>query len=293
MTFSAGVSVGGSAVGAVGGAVGAAAGAVGGAVAPSPAGAVGAAVGAAVGVGVGVASALGALIPASIFCTDPSSLGVVPFDFNPEKIQFTRSANVTSYPSTGPATPTGSSGTQTKKTEPPTISINDILFEGLTTKWRCDQLLKWLSLSALDPIALAAQALGLPQTTNPPEVTFMWGPPMVGFFYDVRIKQCTINYERFMPMGIPIRAKVTLQMVQVPSLLSDLPTNPTSGGVGGRRTHLVTAGDSLPTIAMQYYGRPGLWRRIAAVNRIDNPSRIRPGETIYLPGMGELTESAP
>ncbi len=287
MTFSAGVSAGGGAVGAVGGAVSGAAGAVGGAV-----GAVGGAVGAVAGVAVGVASALGALIPASIFCTDPAAIGVVPFDFNPEKISVTRTAEITVRPSAGAGggSPSGSSGSIPKKTPPPTITINGLIFEGLTTKLRCDTLLKWLSNPELDPVAMVAATLGLPQNSQPPQVTFMWGPPLVGFFYDVRIKQCTVDYERFNPMGIPVRAKVNLTMMQVPSLLADLPTNPTSGGVAGRRTHVLTSGDTLQSIATTYYGRPGMWRQIADVNRINNPARVPPGTTIYLPGAGDETE---
>ena len=291
--FSAGVSVGGSAVGAVGGAVGAVGAAVGGAVAASPVGAVAGAVGAVAGVAVGVASALGALIPASIFCTYPAAIGVVPFDFNPEKIKFTRSATITSRPAAGGSgvSPSGSSGAIPKKQDPPTISIPEIVFEGLTTKPRCDQLMRWNSVPELDPIQIAAAALGLPQTVNPPTVIFLWGPPIFGFFYEVMIKQCTFTYERFNSMGIPIRAKVSLDMVQVPNILSQLPTNPTSGGPAGRRTHMVKAGDSLQSVATSYYGRPGLWRQIAMINKIDDPARVRPGETLYLPGMGELDEA--
>jgi nucleoid-associated protein YgaU len=78
----------------------------------------------------------------------------------------------------------------------------------------------------------------------------------------------------------------------VPNVLSQLPTNPTSGGLVGRRTHMLRAGDSLQSVATTYYGRPGMWRQIAAVNRIDDPARVRPGDTIYLPGVGELDEAS-
>lgn len=258
-------------------------------------GGVAGAVGAVAGAAVGVASALGALIPASIFCTYPAAIGVVPFDFNPEAIKFTRSATITSRPSAGGGgmTPSGSSGAIPKKQDPPTISIDNIVFEGLTTKPRCDQLMRWNSVPELDPIQMKSALLGLPQTVNPPTVIFLWGPPIFGFFYEVMIKQCTFTYERFNPMGIPVRAKVSLSMVQVPNILSQLPTNPTSGGLSGRSTHVFRSGDSLQSLATTYYGRPGMWRQIAAVNKIDDPTRVRPGDTIYLPGVGELDEAGP
>jgi nucleoid-associated protein YgaU len=290
--FSAGVSVGGSAAGAVGGAVGAAAGAVGAAVQASPVGAVAGAVGAAAGVAVGVATAIGALIPATLRCTEAnSSFGFVPFDFNPTEITITRSATHQSHPAsgTGSGTPTGSGGAIIWKSDPPTISISKIIFEGLTTKLRCDTLLNWQSPPMVDPKAIGKQATGNPIDAQPPKLTFQWGPPFVGFMYDVRLTSTTIAYKRFNPIGIPIRAEITLKMQQCKSWGADLPTNPTSGGPGGRFTHLVKAGESLQSIAVRYYGTPSAWRPIAAVNRIDDPARLRPGVTVYLPTAGELT----
>jgi nucleoid-associated protein YgaU len=39
---------------------------------------------------------------------------------------------------------------------------------------------------------------------------------------------------------------------------------------------------------MTYYETPAAWRPIAAVNRIDNPGRLRPGTTLFLPNPDEL-----
>lgn len=250
-----------------------------------------AAVGASAGAAA-VGSALGSIVPAVLFCKNPAALGLVPFDFNPEKIVITRSAKIVTRPSggVGGGSPSGSSGGINHKTDPPTINLTDLTFEGLTTKLRCDTLMRWTSNPALDPVEIAAAALGLPQSVQPPTLTFMWGPPLIGFFYEVLLKQVTVTFERFNPMGVPVRAKVALTLLQQPSLLADLPTNPTSGGVAGRRTHVMKDGDTLQSVSTAHYGRPGLWREIAQVNRVHDPRRVRPGTTIYLPGMGELTE---
>jgi nucleoid-associated protein YgaU len=32
-----------------------------------------------------------------------------------------------------------------------------------------------------------------------------------------------------------------------------------------------------------------MWRKIAEINGITDPGRVRPGTTVYLPGPGELT----
>jgi nucleoid-associated protein YgaU len=255
---------------------------------------------AAVGVGVGVASLATGRVPASIRCFNP--IGLVLFDFNPEKVEVKRTATVTHQPKAGAAggTPSGASGSIAKQVQAPDVTINNILFEGALTKASCDQLLRWMD-PAKDGLAGAAgdalgSALGtvtpaVPQT-NPPTLTFQWGPPVVGFMYDVIIKSCSISYTRFTPTGIPIRALVSLTMEQQPSDWSQMPTNPTSGGRPGRRTHVIKSGDSLPSIATAYYGRPGLWRRVAEVNGMVDPARLRPGQTVYLPNVDELTGSA-
>jgi hypothetical protein len=251
---------------------------------------------AAVGVGIGIAGAAGAHIPAMLRCIAlPPVGGVVPFDFNPKEITIDRSGRG--------RTPSAMS-TQAKHTTTavalPKISLSNVYFEGVMTKARCDTLLNWMA-PALDnamnqvvgaAVAGIGSALGLGSPnleTAPPDLTFQWGPPMLGFMYTVQLTSCKITYERFDSTGIPIRAKLNITMQEMPSPLGTFPTNPTSGGLPGRRTHVLGDGESLASLANHYYGRPGLWRRIAEVNGIDDPSRVRSGRTIYLPNTDELT----
>jgi hypothetical protein len=260
--------------------------------ATSAGGVIGAAVGV-VGAAVGIASAIGSLIPATLICAEPLAIGVVPFDFNPKEISLSRSLKAITRVTGGsaPGTPTGSTGPIMVKSDPPDITMNELWFEGLTTKWRCDQLLRWMS--PTNTIAAQAAAMqGYATASQPPILMFIWGPPKVGFVYQVRLTKVSVTYVRFNPIGIPVRAKVGLNMQQVPSFLSDMPTNPTSGGPGGRRTHVFRSGDSLQSIATTYYGKPGYWRPIAAANRIIDPARVRPGTTVYLPNMNDIAEGS-
>ena len=55
--------------------------------------------------------------------------------------------------------------------------------------------------------------------------------------------------------------------------------------------HVVVKGDTLSKIAQQYYGKPGVWRKIAEINGITDPRRLRPGRNLYLPAPAELTPS--
>jgi nucleoid-associated protein YgaU len=245
------------------------------------------------GAAVGLVSTIASLIPATLRCLDfdhPTAIGFVPFDFNPTKITVTRSTSGDYKTAQGPGAgaPTGSGGAMVWKATPPEVSIGEIIFEGLTCKLRCDTLLNWMSPPGDDIKASVAAGFGMPFPSEPPTLTFQWGPPLVGFMYDVKLMSTTISYERFNPTGIPVRAKVSLKMRQIVSKWANLPTNPTSGGVSGRRTLVVRDGDTLHSVANTYFRNPAIWRRIAEVNRINDPARLRPGRTLFLPAGDEL-----
>lgn len=235
---------------------------------------------------------MGARVPAMLRSLMPP--GLVTFDFNPENITISRQSNTTrpNSASSKGGVPAGSRGTVFKGSPPATISLKKLIFYGRDTKSRCDQLLNWMSpagglLGALGAAALAA-ATGINLATRLPLVTFQWGPPGVGFMYDCNVSKVTINYTRFAGTGIPIRAEVNIDLQEQPSLFGTLPTNPTSGGLPGRRAHTVTAGESLAGIATASYGHPGAWRAVAVTNGIEDPLRVRPGDQIYLPNPDEF-----
>jgi nucleoid-associated protein YgaU len=242
----------------------------------------------AAGAAIGVAALAGARVPASLRCTTLPNVGLVYFDFNPTEIGVSRTAVSQDTPS--PAR--GGAKRHTQKVKPATISVKNVIFEGLDTKLRCDTLLTWTNPSAGFLGQVLAAATGKNLKTQPPELTFQWGPPMVGFMYTVMLSKVDISYVRFMSSGIPVRAKVSLTMNEVPSLLGTLPQNPTSGGLTGRRAHTVGHGETLQSIATANYGNPGAWRRIAEVNGIKDPTRVRPGATVYLPNADELDQGS-
>jgi nucleoid-associated protein YgaU len=246
---------------------------------------------AAVGIGVGVAAIMGARIPAMLRCTTPPNIGLVLFDFNPDKVTMSRSsrtATVPTPPRSGTASLTGrgqSSRTPTKALDGSQIKLSKITFNGPMTKFFCDQLLTWMQ-----PNAGFAAMVGFSGfSSQPANLTFQWGPPMVGFMYQCKLTNVSVTYTRFSAIGIPLRAEVDLQLLETPTIFGSMPTNPTSGGLPGRRSHTVADGESLQSIATEKYGKPGLWRKIAEVNNITDPARVRPGKTIYLPNPDELT----
>lgn len=238
---------------------------------------------AAVGIGVGIASLATGGVPAMIRCMDPAALGVVIFNFNPKQIKVDRNATSGAVPNSK----TGSSGQILAIAQQPVITLNDIMFTGDLCKMQIDTLQAWCA-PPQGLVTMVAGLLGATIKSAPPDITFQWGPPMIGFMYTGTLKNVNATYTRFHSTGIPTRATVSLVINVKPNFLSSIPTNPTSGGLPGRSTHLVREGESLQSIAFQHYGRPGLWRKIAEINGITNPHRVRPGTTVYLPGPAEL-----
>lgn len=247
------------------------------------------------GAAIGIASVLGARIPASLRCTTLPNIGFVPFDFNPEKIGMSRTSTAGNYAMPDPPVQlagqktSGGSKKVPKKVTVSKISVDQVVFEGPFTKLRCDTLLTWMNPSS-GFLALAKIKKNLSHAPAP--LTFQWGPPMIGFMYKVWLTSCKVTYTRFSHAGIPLRAEINLAMDEIPDVLGSLPTNPTSGGLPGRRSHTVASGESLQSIAMENYGTPGLWRRIAEVNGIQDPHRVRPGTMVYLPNPEELTSGS-
>jgi nucleoid-associated protein YgaU len=112
---------------------------------------------------------------------------------------------------------------------------------------------------------------------NPPRVTFTWGSlQFVG-----HISSLNITFKQFGVAGQPVRAEVNIALTENPPAVAG--TNPTSGGIAGRKVHVVSAGDTLHSVSYREYGSPGHWRVLAEANGIDDPLRVTPGMTLLIP----------
>lgn len=112
----------------------------------------------------------------------------------------------------------------------------------------------------------------------PKPVDFTWGkfPAFHGF-----VERLSIDITLFNSKGAPSRAKVSLVLKEEPAGRSR--QNPTSGGVGEHRTHLLVDGETLQSVAHHEYGGAALWRPLAAANGIDDPLRVASGTRLLLP----------
>jgi nucleoid-associated protein YgaU len=219
------------------------------------------------------------------------------FDHNPEQLKISRQAKAqTSRPSprggaghTGSGGSSGASAPINRGNEPTRMTVTKARLVGPETKPMCDRLLDWLSPRRMNPIEQAAlQAMSAGYIS--PILLVQWGPPVMGFTFQAQLTSVNINYVRVSSVGVPSHATVDLVLQEVPSSLSL--TNPTSGGRPGRTRHVVTSDETLPLIAQRAFGTPSAWRAIADVNGIDDPTALRPGDVIYLPGAEELAELA-
>ncbi len=118
---------------------------------------------------------------------------------------------------------------------------------------------------------------------TPPLVQLCWGTVTAfpGFVTSVQAK-----YTLFSPSGTPLRATCSVTIEEMPG---DWPgQNPTSGALTSHRVHTVVSGDTLASIAHRTYGDPTMWRRVAEVNGIDDPMRLRLGSQLKLPAAVDL-----
>jgi nucleoid-associated protein YgaU len=119
---------------------------------------------------------------------------------------------------------------------------------------------------------------------SPPWVLFRWGE-LTGFLAYVSSVQ--VKYTLFTSAGLPVRATCTVTLEEISG---DPPKqNPSSGGLVPRRVHVLVEGDTLAGIAYREYGDASLWRAVAAANGIDDPMRLRPGKSVMLPAVDELS----
>jgi hypothetical protein len=113
---------------------------------------------------------------------------------------------------------------------------------------------------------------------TPPIVFFQWGTKPL---FDAYVKSVSARYTMFRSDGTPVRAHVTAAFEEVPS--EPARQNPTSGGEPGSRMHVVSAGDTLHSIAHREYADATLWRGLAQVNRVDDPLRLHAGTRLIVP----------
>jgi predicted Zn-dependent protease len=140
---------------------------------------------------------------------------------------------------------------------------------------------KLLSQMEIDP-----NLPGTNENTNngrPPMVVFHWGQL---YSFPAVIRSATVTFDYFSSSGVPLRAKVKLDMTQYIASRAFTKQNPTSGTPEPHRVHRVQPGETLDRISARYYGDSTRWRLLADANGVEDPLSIRPGSLLSVPLLG-------
>jgi len=206
--------------------------------------------------------------------------GSLDFTFNPTEYSVTKSAKWQAPPNKKDH---AGSKPQYLGSEPQTISMQ-IFFDdwepakGDVTK-HVDQLFAWCAPSKQSSSSKKHQ---------PSALTFFWGDN--GQLADRKfyLEKVNVKYTMFGRTGNPLRATADISLKEISDPAG--PQNPTSGAINARRTHLISDGDTLQSIANEEYGNPNFWRGVAIFNAIDDPLRLSAGNRILLPSADEAAE---
>lgn len=123
---------------------------------------------------------------------------------------------------------------------------------------------------------------------QPAELLFTWGSNTQLVDQKFYLEKVSVKYTMFSRTGNPLRATADITLKEIPNPAAG--TNPTSGSIHARKTHVVSDGDTLQSIAYSEYGNPGFWRGLAMFNEIDDPLRLPTGTRILLPSSDEAAE---
>jgi hypothetical protein len=171
-----------------------------------------------------------------------------------------------------------------KKASPPEFTGTDpasVQMELLFDRWErrgdvskdVEKLLQWLQPTP------KSHAANKPQ---PALLGFDWGKNHALTWFTGFLKSVNAKYTMFRQDGTPTRATVSITLEEVATEHKTQNQNPTSGGAGGHRTHVMTAGDSLQSLAYDEFGDAHAWRRIAELNDVDDPLRVPTGTTLAI-----------
>jgi nucleoid-associated protein YgaU len=210
-------------------------------------------------------SASGKLVSAVVQLLDGKSrpTDVIPVLFNPEQYDLSKSIKYGSTEIAGLTTPV----TQFASGDAETLSM-ELFFD--TSEERTD-------------VRAATELLDQLVTVDgeqhaPPRCRFVWG----SLVFTAVVERLEKSFTKFLPTGQPVRARVNVTFREYKTAKQQRDANPFfSSDTTSIRT--VTGEETLWLIADEEYGDPGLWRRIAEANDIDNPRDLRPGQRLVVP----------
>jgi nucleoid-associated protein YgaU len=125
-----------------------------------------------------------------------------------------------------------------------------------------------------------------PATHAPPVLLFTWGgtsfPGAPRKAFRCVVANVRQQYTLFSPTGVPLRAKLTVELREYKSLgqqIRELHLRSSDH----TKVHIVVEGETITSIAGQEYGDPTAWRAIADANRLEDPLDLPPATILRVP----------
>jgi len=210
---------------------------------------------------------------------DGNDLATLDCQFNPESLKITKSVEWNA----------AKSGTSTRDAQPQSNAPDMEFGGGHAAEFSLDLVFDTTTLDNQDVRGYTNQLLTFTlmgggksgkEDEEPPAIEFVWGEFLL--FLAV-IKKIEITYTLFLPSGVPVRARVHLDLIQLMDEDGKQGSQNPTTRTPARKTRVVQQGDRLDYLAYQEYGQPGLWREIAEANHIENPLDLQPGQRLVIP----------
>jgi nucleoid-associated protein YgaU len=201
----------------------------------------------------------------------------VEVQFNPTEYTLTKGAQLSEIPIPGLDQPI----IQFVRGQTETLTL-DLLFDsteegtGSAAKSVTEKTNKFYDLIKIDSDAHA-----------PPVLLFSWGGTAFPGKREHNVFKCICASVRqqftfFSPTGVPLRAKLTVELREYKSLADQIrQLNLKSGDQ--TKAHVVVEGETISSIAYAEYGDPAPWRRIADANALEDPLGLAPGTILRIP----------
>ena len=204
--------------------------------------------------------------------------------FNPTQLAYSRSVTWSPSYTAGHAKSSSGFGLQYHSTAPETLTVELFFDTYAATSDAGGGLFGLLSSSgsaaqSVLPFTDAVAALASidQEMHRPPVCRLSWGE--VNLFQGV-LQQTSRTLLLFLEDGTPVRATMGCTFMEYPG---DTGAAGETHSPDVAKKYTVRPGDTLMDIAISLYGDAALWRTIAEANRIDNPRRLVPGQTLSIP----------
>lgn len=204
---------------------------------------------------------------------NPDFLGEYEVLFNPEQLEESVKVNYSGKGAKGTSTTSQKYG----GTDPLQFKLN-LYFDGTGLSEASDDVAT--QIKKFKEVVLDTN----PESHKPRSVKIIWGD----FLYKVVLRSLRITYSLFQPDGAPLRAKAEAGF---DSSIDDKERARKEDLRSPDLTHIliVKAGDTLPLLTKDIYGKESYYMEVARFNNLKNFRQLTPGSKLYFPPLDKAS----